>query len=238
MSLVNSRWSPTGWVLIGLCALTAVLTQTRLLGAESAVLVPAPITDNPKAAAPLQTAVLAGGCFWGVQGVFEHVRGVKQVVAGYAGGERSTADYETVSAGRTGHAESVRIMFDPAEVTYGQLLQIAFSVVYDPTQLDAQGPDVGTQYRSVIFYADEAQKHVAEAYILQLDHAHVFSKPIVTHVDPLKGFYPAETYHQDYLVHHPNSPYIAYNDLPKVENLRRVFPEKFSDRPVLVNAGP
>jgi peptide-methionine (S)-S-oxide reductase len=170
-----------------------------------------------------------------VQGVFEHVRGVKQVIAGYAGGERATAQYETVNSGSTGHAESVKITFDPAEISYGQILQIAFSVVHDPTQLNRQGPDCGTQYRSAIFYGDETQKHIAEAYIGQLDQAHAFAGPIVTRVTPLKGFYPAEDYHQDYLVHHPNQPYIAYNDLPKVENFRRTFPELYSDRPVLTS---
>jgi peptide-methionine (S)-S-oxide reductase len=184
----------------------------------------------------METAVLAGGCFWGVQGVFEHVRGVQKVVAGYAGGAESTAQYETVSSGSTGHAESVKITFDPAQVSYGQLLQIAFSAVYDPTLLNRQGPDVGTQYRSAIFYSDESQKHIAEAYSAQLDQLHVFPKPIVTRVDPLKGFYPAENYHQDYLVHNPTAPYIAINDLPKVENFRRTFPELYSGRPVLVSA--
>jgi peptide-methionine (S)-S-oxide reductase len=180
--------------------------------------------------------VLAGGCFWGVQGVYEHVRGVQKVVAGYAGGDRSTARYEAVSSGSTGHAESVQITFDPSQVTYGQLLQIAFSVVSDPTLLNRQGPDVGTQYRSAVFYADDAQKHVAEAYIAQLDTSHVFSKPIVTRVEPLKGFYPAEVYHQDYLVHNPSASYIVFNDLPKIENFRRTFPELYSGRPVLVSA--
>ena len=204
-------------------------------GAESAVAITVPAVDNPKQAGPVQTAVLAGGCFWGVQGVFEHVRGVKQVISGYAGGERSTAQYETVSSGSTGHAESVKITFDPAEISYGQILQIAFSVVHDPSQLNRQGPDSGTQYRSAIFYADEAQKHIAEAYIAQLDRTHAFHRPIVTRTEPLKGFYAAEDYHQDYLVHHPTQPYIAYNDMPKVENFRRTFPDLYVDRPVLTN---
>jgi peptide-methionine (S)-S-oxide reductase len=164
------------------------------------------------------------------------VRGVQKVVAGYAGGDRSTAQYETVSSGSTGHAESVKITFDPAAISYGQILQIAFSVVHDPTQLNRQGPDVGTQYRSAIFYADETQKHIAEAYIGQLDSSHAFPRPIVTRVDPLRGFYPAEDYHQDYLYHNPSAPYIAMYDIPKVENFKHLFPELYSGRPVLANA--
>jgi len=205
-------------------------------GAESAVVLDPPAVDNPRMAGSIQTAVLAGGCFWGVQGTFEHVRGVKRVVAGYAGGDKSTASYETVSTGTTGHAESVEISFDPGQISYGQILQIAFSVVFDPTELNRQGPDSGSQYRSDIFYADEVQKHIAEAYIAQLDRAHAFAHPIVTRVDPLKGFYPAETYHQDYLIHNPSAPYIAYFDLPKVENLKRTFPEIYTEHPVLANA--
>jgi peptide-methionine (S)-S-oxide reductase len=214
--------------VVGMMALRA-----PLFGAESAVVIAPPKVDNPKAAGAPQTAVLAGGCFWGVQGVYEHVRGVKNVLAGYAGGDRATAQYETVSSGGTGHAESVKITFDPAQISYGQILQIAFSVVHDPTELNRQGPDVGTQYRSAIFYADEAQKKIAEAYISQLDQAHVFAKPIVTRLESLKGFYPAEDYHQDYLLHHPSNPYIAFNDLPKVENLKSTFPALYSDQPVL-----
>ena len=214
--------------VVGMMALRA-----PLFGAESAVVIAPPKVDNPKAAGAPQTAVLAGGCFWGVQGVYEHVRGVKNVLAGYAGGDRATAQYETVSSGGTGHAESVKITFDPAQISYGQILQIAFSVVHDPTELNRQGPDVGTQYRSAIFYADEAQKKIAEAYISQLDQAHVFAKPIVPRLESLKGFYPAEDYHQDYLLHHPSNPYIAFNDLPKVENLKSTFPALYSDQPVL-----
>jgi peptide-methionine (S)-S-oxide reductase len=206
-----------------------------IYGAESPVLLAPPSIDNPKAG-DMQTAVLAGGCFWGVQGVFEHVRGVQKVVAGYAGGDRKTAQYEIVSSGSTGHAESVQISFDPSQVTYGQLLQIAFSVVSNPTLLNRQGPDIGTQYRSAVFYSDDAQKRIAEAYIAQLDKSHVFSKPIVTRVEPLKGFYPAESYHQDYLVRNPHAPYIEFNDLPKIENFRRAFPELYSGRPVLLSA--
>lgn len=210
-----------------------MLWHAPLFGAEAPVIIAPPAVDNPKAAGLAQTAVLAGGCFWGVQGVFAHVRGVHKVIAGYAGGKRSTADYERVGTGSTGHAESVKIIFDPAKISYGQILQIAFSVVHDPTQLNRQGPDVGTQYRSVIFYADEDQKRIAQAYIAQLDQAHVFARSIVTQVDPLKGFYEAEGYHQDYLIHNPTNPYIATYDVPKVENFKRTFPELYSDQPVL-----
>jgi peptide-methionine (S)-S-oxide reductase len=201
--------------------------------AEAPVNVPPPVLDNPKQAGPLQTVVLSGGCFWGVQGVYQHVRGVEKAVSGYAGGDRPT-NYEEVSTGTTGHAESVQITFDPAKVSYGELLQIFFSVVHDPTQLNRQGPDVGNQYRSAIVYSDDTQKNIASAYIAQLDKAGVFHKPIVTRVDHLRAFYPAESYHQDYLERHPSNPYIAYNDLPKVENLKRLFPNDYSDRPVLV----
>jgi peptide-methionine (S)-S-oxide reductase len=221
--------------LIGVAAAGVLLWHQPLLGAEAPVIIAPPALDNPKAAGPAQTAVLAGGCFWGVQGVFEHVRGVQKVVAGYAGGERSTAQYETVSSGTTGHAESVKITFDPAAISYGRILQIAFSVVHDPTQLNRQGPDAGTQYRSAIFYADDTQKRIAQAYISQLDQSHVFTRPIVTRVDPLKGFYAAEDYHQDYLIHNPTQPYIAYYDLPKIENFRRTFPELYSGQPVLAH---
>jgi len=221
--------------VLALGALGLVYWRSPLFGAEAPVVVAPPVVDNPKAAGSPQTAVLAGGCFWGVQGVFEHVRGVQNVIAGYAGGNRSTAQYETVSSGTTGHAESVKITFDPAAISYGQILQIAFSVVHDPTQLNRQGPDVGTQYRSAIFYTDETQKHIAEAYITQLDNSHVFSRAIVTRVDPLKGFFPAENYHQDYLIHNPYTPYIAMYDVPKVENFKKMFPELYSGRPVLAN---
>ena len=202
--------------------------------AESARLVPPPLRDAAPTPAATETAVLAGGCFWGVQGVYQHVDGVLSAVSGYAGGAKDTAQYEQVGSGRTGHAESVRIVFEPRKVSYGQLLQIFFSVVHDPTQLNRQGPDVGTQYRSVIAYRDDDQKNVATAYIAQLKQAGVFARPIVTRVDPLRGFYPAESYHQDYLVHNPSNPYIAYNDLPKIENLKRLFPNYYSDHPVLL----
>jgi peptide-methionine (S)-S-oxide reductase len=233
-----SRSKTRGWIgLAALGALGIFFWRTPLSGAESAVVIAPPAVDNPKSAGPPQTAVLSGGCFWGVQGVFEHVRGVKRVIAGYSGGEKGTAQYETVSSGSTGHAESVKITFDPAQISYGQILQIAFSVVHDPTQLNRQGPDVGTQYRSAIFYADDTQKHIAEAYIAQLNASHAFARPIATRLDPLKGFYAAEDYHQDYLVHNPTQPYIAMYDLPKIESFRQTFPDLYIDRPVLAR-GP
>jgi peptide-methionine (S)-S-oxide reductase len=177
-----------------------------------------------------QTAVLAGGCFWGVAGVFERVKGVTDVVSGFAGGEKATAHYERVSEGDTGHAESVKITYDPSVITYGQLLKIYFAVAHDPTELNRQGPDRGTQYRSAIFYANDDQKRVAEAYIKQLDDAHVYSRPIVTQVTPLKGFYAAEAYHQQYLDRNPDQPYIVYNDMPKIAALKKNFPELCSRR--------
>jgi peptide-methionine (S)-S-oxide reductase len=223
-------------ILPALLAVIGVTWQLASCAAETPVNVPAPAMDIPKQPGAFQVAVLSGGCFWGVQGVYEHVKGVEKVVSGYAGGDRSTAQYEAVSSGTTGHAESVQITFDPAKVSYGELLQIFFSVAHDPTQLNRQGPDTGTQYRSAIVYGDDTQKTIATAYIAQLSKAGIFRQPIVTRVDHLKGFYPAESYHQDYLVHNPSNPYIAYNDLPKIENLKRVFPNYYSDRPVLLAA--
>jgi peptide-methionine (S)-S-oxide reductase len=229
------RWNGKMWpsvvLLLGICAL---VWQQSPHAAERAVLVAPPALDNPKAAGALQTAVLSGGCFWGVQGVFEHVRGVHKVLSGYAGGNRASADYETVSSGTTGHAESVQITFDPAEISYGELLQVFFSVAHDPTQLNRQGPDTGTQYRSEIFYADVAQKRIADAYVEQLNKSRIFASSIVTRVDALKGFYAAEDYHQDYLIHNPSDLYIVYNDLPKIENLRRLFPDSYRGQPVTV----
>ena len=236
MSSRNKNWSLPLLSAIVLGAVGVTLWHSPLYGAEAAVIIAAPVIDNPKAPGATQTAVLAGGCFWGVQGVFQHVKGVTKVLAGYAGGAQGTAQYETVSSGSTGHAESVKITFDPAQVSYGELLQVAFSVAFDPTTLNRQGPDVGTQYRSEIFYADDTQKHIAEAYIAQLDQSHVFPKPIVTRVGALKGFYEAESYHQDYLVNNPRQPYIAINDMPKVQNFRQTFPSLYSDKPVLVSA--
>lgn len=217
-----------------LAALIGISWQLSSCAAEPVKDIPPPVVDNPKQSGALQTAVLSGGCFWGVQGVYEHVKGVRKVVAGYAGGTSSTANYDRVSTGGTGHAESVQITFDPGTVSYGELLQIFFSVVHDPTQLNQQGPDTGPQYRSMITYADEGQKNIATRYIAQLEQAHAFGRPIVTRVDPLKGFYPAEAYHQDYLVHNTSSAYIAINDLPKIANLKRAFPDYYSERPVLL----
>jgi peptide-methionine (S)-S-oxide reductase len=187
---------------------------------------PDPVVDIPASASSgPQTAVLAGGCFWGMEAVFDHLKGVSNVVSGFAGGEKSTAHYETVSTGRTGHAESVAITYDPKEITYGEILKVYFAVAHDPTELNHQGPDYGTQYRSAIFYANDEQKKVAEAYIQQLDDAKVFKHRIVTQVVPLKGFYAAERYHQHYLENHLDQPYIVYNDLPKLAALKKEYPE-------------
>ena len=205
-------------------------------GAEDARVIPAPAVDEPAAAAASEVAVLAGGCFWGVQGVFQHVKGVTAAVSGYAGGEKKTAEYETVSRGATGHAESVQITFDPHQISYGRILQIYFSVAHNPTELNFQGPDVGTQYRSAIFPASAEQARVAQAYIAQLDAAHAFDKPIVTRIEPSHAFFAAEEYHQDFLTRHPSYPYIVINDLPKVENLKRLFPDAYRADPVLVLA--
>ena len=218
---------------IGLLAISA-LSAVPSFAAEDAVVIPPPAMDVQHASG-IQTAVLAGGCFWGVQGVFQHTKGVVSAVSGYAGGNKTTADYHMVSTGTTGHAESVEIKFDPNKISYGKILQIFFSVVHDPTQLNRQGPDTGTQYRSAIFTTSDDQKKVADAYIAQLNTAGVYRKPIVTKVGPLQGFYAAEAYHQDYLTLHPTQPYIAYNDIPKVENLKRLFAENYSEKPTLVS---
>nr|WP_144157288.1 peptide-methionine (S)-S-oxide reductase MsrA [Paraburkholderia sp. BCC1885] len=215
-------------------AVGAIALQRLAVSAEPATQVPAPVQDEKVAATHSETAVFAGGCFWGVQGVFEHVRGVKQVAAGYSGGAASTAQYETVSGGDTGHAESVQITYDPTQITYGRLLQIFFSVAHNPTELDYQGPDHGTQYRSAVFPVNPEQKMVAQAYIAQLDKAHVFSQPVVTRVENFKGFYPAENYHQNFLVLHPDYPYIAINDLPKVTDLKKMYPDLYRNDPVLL----
>jgi peptide-methionine (S)-S-oxide reductase len=228
----RAAWS----VLLAGIGVASLWSLCSARAAQLNVAVPAPAFDNPTAAGPPQTAVLSGGCFWGMQAVFEHVRGVERVWAGYSGGQASTAQYEVVSTGTTGHAESVQITFDPREITYGQILRVFFSVAHDPTELNRQGPDVGTQYRSEIFYADANQRQIALAYIAQLDRARAFSGPIVTRVDPLKGFYRAEGYHQDYLVHNPDDPYIVYNDIPKLENLRKLLPMMYRREPVLVAA--
>jgi peptide-methionine (S)-S-oxide reductase len=209
--------------LILFLGLSVIVACTQANAGES-VSLPDPTNDVALAPAHAkQTAVFAGGCFWGIQAVFQHVKGVTNATSGYSGGSRATAEYEVVSTGTTGHAESVKVTWDPSQVTYGQLLKIFFSVAHDPTQLNRQGPDVGTQYRSVVFYSDNQQKQIAEAYISQLERAKVFARPIVTQVVPLTGFYEAESYHQNYAAMHPNDPYIAYNDAPKVEHLREQF---------------
>jgi peptide-methionine (S)-S-oxide reductase len=211
----------------GVCAaLVAAMAGCALVAAE----VPPPVLDESVPAKGQAVAVLAGGCFWGVEAVFESLRGVKDVVSGYAGGSAADAQYEIVGSGRTGHAESVRITYDPAQISYGKLLQVFFAVAHDPTELNRQGPDWGTQYRSAIFYMSAEQKQVAEAYIEQLNRAKVFRHPIVTKVTALPAFYPAEDYHQDYIQHHPDNPYVVYNDLPKLGELRKKFPDLMKGR--------
>jgi peptide-methionine (S)-S-oxide reductase len=209
---------------------------SRLSAPDDVRLVPAPVLDEPSGTAQSEVAVLAGGCFWGVQGVFQHVTGVTQAVSGYAGGSQATAEYQAVSSGTSGHAEAVQITFDPQTIGFGQLLQIYFSVAHDPTELNRQGPDVGTQYRSAIFPTTVEQARVAQAYIDQLEQAAVFKAPIVTRIEPDQTFYPAEAYHQDFLTRNPANPYIVINDLPKIENLKRVQPDVYRAIPVLVTA--
>jgi peptide-methionine (S)-S-oxide reductase len=228
--------SPFSRLSLCAAALTiAAFAATPSRAADDAAIIPAPAIDVQATDAP-QTAVVAGGCFWGVQGVFQHTAGVINAVSGYAGGNKSTADYRMVSTGSTGHAESVEIKYDPRKISYGRILQIFFSVAHDPTQLNRQGPDTGTQYRSAIFTTNDEQKKVADAYIAQLNAAKAYRKPIVTKVGPLEGFYPAEAYHQDYLTLHPDQPYIAYNDIPKVENLKKIFADNYIEKPTLVSA--
>jgi peptide-methionine (S)-S-oxide reductase len=214
---------------LGTAGILALLTLLFFFSpSRAAGPLPDPKVDAPLAtAAGSETAVFAGGCFWGVDAVFKHVKGVNKVVSGYSGGSLMTANYKQVSTGNTNHAESVRISYDPSRISYGQLLKVFFSVAHDPTELNRQGPDTGTQYRSVVFYADNAQKRVAEAYIGQLQTAHIFSRPIVTQVTQLKEFYEAEAYHQDYLARNPDQPYIVANDLPKIANLQRQFPKLY-----------
>ena len=216
-------------------ALFGVSWRIPTSAAETANVVPAPAVDAPLSPGEgLRTVVLAGGCFWGIQAVFQHAEGVHQAVSGYAGGAAPNPTYEQVSSGRTGYAEAVQVTFDPRKISYGKILQIFFSVAHDPTQLNRQGPDVGTQYRSAIFFSSDAEKQVAQSYITQLDGAAAFSRPIVTRVDPLTKFYPAEGYHQNYALNHPNNAYIVYNDLPKVENFKRLFADAYREQPVIV----
>ncbi|MGD0562377.1 MAG: peptide-methionine (S)-S-oxide reductase MsrA [Roseiarcus sp.] len=225
-----------------LAALVVAILSAGRLGApahaaEEARLVPPPAIDERAAQSTAEVAVLAGGCFWGVQGVFQHVKGVSSAVSGYDGGDKATAHYEMTSRGDTGHAESVRIAFNPSEISYGRILQIYFSVAHDPTELDRQGPDEGSQYRSAIFPMSDEQASVAKAYIAQLNQARVFNAAIVTKIEPGRTFYPAEDYHQDFLALNPTYPYIVFNDLPKIENLKRLFPDVYRTEPVLVRAG-
>jgi peptide-methionine (S)-S-oxide reductase len=232
--------SPRPFSRLSLCAAAigalavAAFAVAPSRAADEAVIIPPPAADVQPASG-IQTAVLAGGCFWGVQGVFQHTAGVLNAVSGYAGGSKATADYNMVSMGTTGHAEAVEIKYDPQKISYGKILQIFFSVVHDPTQLNRQGPDTGTQYRSAIFTTSDEQKKVADAYIAQLNAAKVYRKPIVTKLGPLEAFYAAESYHQDYLTLHPNQPYIAFNDIPKVENLKKIYSENYIEKPTLVS---
>jgi peptide-methionine (S)-S-oxide reductase len=215
-------------VVVAMAFFAFAATGNRAHAAEGSIALPNPSVDAPLASTPgKQTAVLAGGCFWGIQAVFRHVKGVKEATSGYSGGSVAWPDYEEVSSGNTGHAESVKITFDPSQVSYGQLLKIFFSVAHDPTQLNRQGPDSGTQYRSVIFYGNEEQQRIAQGYIAQLEQAKLFPAPIVTQVVPLKAFYVAEGYHQNYAILHPDDPYIAINDAPKVEHLRLQLPDLY-----------
>jgi peptide-methionine (S)-S-oxide reductase len=221
---MQSSISLAAIVLGSLLATTACNAKAN----PAAAAVPAPAVDATRASAPgQQTAVFSGGCFWGVQAVFQHVKGVITATSGYSGGKAKTAEYELVSTGETGHAESVQIVYDPSQITYGELLRVFFSVAHDPTQLNRQGPDEGTQYRSAIFYANDEQKRIAQAYIAQLNQAKVFSREIVTQVAALEAFYPAEAYHQNYAALHPNQPYIVFNDAPKVAHLRQLFPDLY-----------
>ncbi len=248
--MAGSRWTSAGTgVGVGRsCSFQAALrallliplfafAASRAQAQEPAVVIPPPALDAAEPAeGGLHTIVLAGGCFWGVQAVYQHTKGVTNAVSGYAGGQKEAAHYEMVGTGRTGHAESVSVTYDPQQISYGKILQIYFSVAHNPTELNRQGPDAGTQYRSAIFYANDEQKRIAEAYIVQLDKAHVFSRPIETRLEALPGFYAAEDYHQDFAVLHPTYPYIVFNDLPKVENLKRLFADVYRETPVTVMA--
>ena len=238
LTTLQSWTRPTTLKMMGLAMLTAVATTWRVpaLSAEEAVRIPMPAADEQPTTQHSATAVFAGGCFWGVQGVFQHVRGVTRVTSGYAGGSAKTAQYEMVGTGSTGHAESVEIRYDPTQISYGKLLQIFFSVAHNPTQLNYQGPDHGTQYRSAIFAMTPVQRSIAEAYIAQLTKAKAWSSPIVASVEKYQGFYAAENYHQDFLAKNPNYPYIVFNDLPKIGNLKKMFPEVYRNDAVLVNS--
>jgi len=232
--MTMTRWFSLA-LIGGALAVAAVALGILPSSAESAKVVPPPAVDAPAGQSASAVVVLAGGCFWGVQGVFQHVEGVTSAVSGYAGGAKDTASYDKVTSGRTGHAEAVRVTYDPSKVSLGRLLQIYFSVVHDPTQLNRQGPDVGTQYRSTIFPTNDEQARVAKAYIGQLDQARVYSAKVVTTIEPGQTFYPAEGYHQDYMTLHPRQPYIAMHDLPKVDALKRLFPAVYRAEPALVS---
>jgi peptide-methionine (S)-S-oxide reductase len=232
---IRSRSRPVSRLAAAVMAIAIAAIAPACSASEQAVALPAPTLDTPSTAAT-ETAILAGGCFWGVQAVFQHTRGVTGAVSGYAGGTTRSPVYDEVSGGQTGHAESVQVTFDPKQVSYGEILRIFFSVAHDPTQLNRQGPDTGTQYRSAIFTTSDSQKAVATAYIAQLDKSGVFGRKIVTKVQPAGRFWPAEAYHQDYATRHPDNPYIAINDLPKIAALKRLFPDHFRDQPVLVAA--
>ena len=221
--------------VVALVVAAGLYIQARGLGtAEAAAEIPAPTLDPGDNAGALKTAILAGGCFWGVQAVFQHTEGVAEAVSGYAGGSVANPTYRRVTRGNTGHAEAVAVRYDPAKISYGKILQIFFSVVHDPTQLNRQGPDVGTHYRSAIYTTTDEQKRVAKAYVEQLGAAGAYSKPIVTEIAPLKKFYPAEDYHQDYVTLHPNQPYVVIHDLPKIDNMRTMFPDYWREKPNLV----
>jgi peptide-methionine (S)-S-oxide reductase len=225
-------------LMMALVVVAGLAIRSYPAAAEGAHTLPAPAVDLPPGSATSAVVVLAGGCFWGVQGVYQHVTGVTNAVSGYAGGEKKTAEYEMVGTGRTGHAESVQVTYDPRQVSYGRILQIFFSVAHDPTELNRQGPDTGTQYRSAIFPVNAEQADVAKAYIAQLDQAHLFKKAIVTRIEPDRAFYPAEAYHQDFLARNPRYPYIAINDLPKIDDLKRLLPDLYRAVPVLVAGVP
>ena len=225
------------WILMALVLIACAGLLSSRSFSETARTIPPPAIDmQPEGQADTEVAVLAGGCFWGVQGVFQHVNGVTSAVSGYAGGDKSAAQYQLVGTGSTGHAESVRVTFDPKKISYGRILQIYFSVAHDPTELNRQGPDAGTQYRSAIFPTSPEQSRIAKAYITELNQAHAFDAAIVTKIEPDKAFFPAEDYHQDFLAHNPTYAYIAINDLPKVASLKRLFPDLYREEPVLVSA--
>src|SRR5471032_319283 len=240
MSRIMKNWTSKLTVsaaLAGAGLLGIAVWQQPAMSAEAAVVIAPPAVDEPAGTEHSATVIFAGGCFWGVQGVFQHVRGVSNAISGYTGGEARTASYDMVGSGDTGHAESVKVTYDPTQISYGKLLQIFFSVAHNPTELNRQWPDSGTQYRSAVFPQTPSQRAVAEKYIAQLNATHVFRAPLATKVEMDKKFYPAESYHQNYLTLHPSHPYIAFNDLPKVENLKRIAPDVYRADPVLVRKG-